>query len=380
MGAATLAAALQASRRDTLATFAAYEAALPTPSLLVPQHPELNPPLWELGHIGWFQDWWLGRNPAPERQRGAAANPNVARGPSARANADALYDSTRVAQATRWALPLPSAEPTRRDLAAQLQHSLDLLAYSGSDEAALYFFRLVLAHEDMHHEAALYMAQALGLPIADARWQPQPLPSPGPPLRLQAGTFAMGRRDGAGFSFDNERGAHTAATPAFEVDAQVVRWQDYLPLVQAGAAAVPRYVRRAAATAAGWEIQRYGHWQPLDLALPVCHVNAFEAQAWCQWAGRRLPTESEWERAATEQPQHFKWGAVWEWTASDFAPYPGFEPHPYLDYSAPWFGGTHRVLRGACFATQPRMRNRHYRNFFTPERNDVFAGFRSCAW
>jgi gamma-glutamyl hercynylcysteine S-oxide synthase len=168
------------------------------------------------------------------------------------------------------------------------------------------------------------------------------------------------------------------AVPAFEIDTQVLRWQDYLPMVDAGAAAPPRYLRRDAASASGWEAQRYGHWRPLDLAWPVCHVTAFEAQAWCQWAGRRLPTEAEWQRAATEQPEHFAWGAVWEWTATDFAPYPGFEPHPYLDYSAPWFGGGRRVLRGACFATQPRMRNRHYRNFFTPERSDVFAGFRSC--
>ncbi len=379
---AALAAALQASRRDTLATFAAYETALGASGLVVPQRPELNPPLWELGHIGWFQDWWLARNPAAERARGARANPHAPRAPAARANADALYDSGRVAQHTRWQLPLPSADQTRQDLALQLRNTLALLEASGSADAAQYFFRLVLAHEDMHHEAALYMAQALGLPIADSRWQPQPLPAPNPALRFDAAPFAMGSLGEAGFVFDNERGAHTLQVPAFEIDAQVLCWQDYLPMVEAGAAAAPRYLRRTAGAAAprsGWEVQRYGQWQPLDLALPVCHVSALEAQAWCDWAGRRLPTESEWQRAATEYPERFAWGAVWEWTASDFEPYPGFEPHPYLDYSAPWFGGTHRVLRGACFATQPRMRHPRYRNFFAPSRNDVFAGFRSCA-
>jgi gamma-glutamyl hercynylcysteine S-oxide synthase len=391
-----LAAALQASRRDTLATFAAYEAALGTAGMVVPQRADLNPPLWELGHIGWFQEWWLARNPAAERARGAAANPLALRAPAARANADALYDSGRVAQATRWQLPLPEAQHTRQDLALQLQNTLALLEASGSDDAALYFFRLVLAHEDMHHEAALYMAQALSIPIADARWQPQALPEPAAPLRLAAGEVLLGghgaialpAKGKKGFVFDNELGAHRVALPAFEIDTQVLRWQDYLPMVQARVAAVPRYLRRATGTSAstaspasgtGWEVERYGRWQPLNLAQPVCHVNAHEAQAWCDWAGRRLPTESEWQRAATEHPEHFAWGAVWEWTASNFEAYPGFQPHPYLDYSAPWFGGTHRVLRGACFASQPRMRSLHYRNFFTPGRNDVFAGFRTCA-
>jgi gamma-glutamyl hercynylcysteine S-oxide synthase len=284
-----------------------------------------------------------------------------------------------VQQDTRWDLLLPSADATRHDLALQLQNNLDLLAASGKDDTALYFFRLVLAHEDMHHEAALYMAQALGLPIADARWQPQSLPAPTPPLRFEAARFEMGHPVGEGFVFDNERGTHGVSVPAFEIDSQVLCWRGYLPFVDATQAPAPRYLRRASSSATGWQFQRYGQWQDLDLALPVCHVNAREAQAWCQWAGRRLPTEAEWERAATERPQAFQWGAVWEWTASDFEPYPGFEPHPYREYSAPWFGGSHRVLRGACFATQPRLRNRRYRNFFTPERNDVFAGFRSCA-
>ena len=116
--------------------------------------------------------------------------------------------------------------------------------------------------------------------------------------------------------------------------------------------------------------------QPLDLDAPARHLTFFEAQAWCQWAGRRLPTEAEWECAA-QQPG-WVWGQVWEWTASDFAPYPGFEVHPYRDYSAPWWHG-HRVLRGACAATSANVVDVRYRNFFVPERRDIFAGFRSVA-
>jgi EgtB-related family protein len=116
----------------------------------------------------------------------------------------------------------------------------------------------------------------------------------------------------------------------------------------------------------------------LDLAEPACHLTAHEAQAWCAWAGRRLPTEWEWERTALTRPEAFAWGEVWEWTASAFAPLPGFEPHPYRDYSAPWFDGR-PVLRGASFMTQPRMRHPRYRNFFEALRSDVPAGFRTCA-
>ena len=164
----TLAAALQASRRDTLATFAACTAALAQAS--VPQRDTLNPPLWELGHIGWFQEFWIARN--PQRALGSAADPDAPRGPGVRANADALYDSARVPHATRWALPLPDAADTQDDLARQLEATLGLL----KGDEALYFFRLALLHEDMHHEAALYMAQVLGLRIddGDRRWRATP--------------------------------------------------------------------------------------------------------------------------------------------------------------------------------------------------------------
>ena len=107
----------------------------------------------------------------------------------------------------------------------------------------------------------------------------------------------------------------------------------------------------------------------------MIHVNAFEAEAWCAWSKRRLPTAAEWERAAP----HLQWGhSVWEWTASAFEPYPGFKPGPYREYSAPWFGD-HRELRGGSFATHARMHDPRYRNFFQPQRSDVFAGFRSVA-
>jgi len=125
--------------------------------------------------------------------------------------------------------------------------------------------------------------------------------------------------------------------------------------------------------------QRFGKLTRVPLAQSVTHVCWYEADAWCRWAGRRLPTEVEWEHAALAGASRgLRWGQVWEWTASTFRPYPGFSADPYRDYSQPWFG-SHKVLRGASMATHARMRDARYRNFYLPERDDVFSGFRSCA-
>jgi len=393
--AAALADALQRSRSDTLATFASLEQALP--NIRVPQRPELNPPLWELGHIGWFQAWWLQRFAA--RALGWRADPELPRGPALQTDADAWYNSSLVPHDSRWRLPLPDAAQTRANLARQLRATLALLNEgsgdaASSDDDALYFFRLALLHEDMHHEASLYMAQSLGVPTDPARWQPPSLPAPPAPLDFAAGPWRLGSKADAGFAFDNELGAHEVELKAVQIDAQVLRWADYLPFVAAGAYGetrwwseaghqwrlaqamqAPRYLR---AEAGAWLQWRGGQWRALDLSQPACHLSQHEAQAWCSWAGRRLPTEAEWERAAISRPQDFRWGDVWEWTASAFAPYPGFQPHPYRDYSAPWFDGR-PVLRGGSFMTQPRIKHPRYRNFFPPQRNDIPAGFRSCA-
>jgi ergothioneine biosynthesis protein EgtB len=363
-----LARALAASRRDTLAMFDLYAAR----GLDLPPSPELNPPLWELGHIGWFQEFWVGRN--PQRRLGTAADPLAPRMPGVRSDADALYDSSRVAHGSRWHLPLPDAAATRADLAAQLAQTLALLAGTEESDTGFYFHRLALLHEDMHHEAALYMAQTLGIAVADPRWQPQPLTAPREELLFDAGRWRLGH-EGGGFAFDNELGAHDQELAATRIDSRVLCWADYLPFIEAGGGPVPRKLQRVAG---GWQQQVWGRWQPLDLRLPTCHLSCFEAEAWCAAAGRRLPTEAEWERAACLRPQAFEWGAVWEWTASRFEPYPGFVAHPYRDYSAPWFG-SRRVLRGASVATAPRMRHPRYRNFFPPGRNDIHAGFRTCA-
>lgn len=399
---AALAQALQDSRQRTLALFDAYEDAL-GPTLAVPCRPELNPPLWELGHVGWFADWWMARN--PQRAQGLQANPDVPRLPARQAaygvDADALYHSSLVAHERRWQLPLPDAHRTRADLANSLADTLALLAQADDNDQGLYFFRLALLHEDMHAEAAVYMAQTLGLGLdldlhlaagaGDPSHPPAPPHGPRLPcsLAVPASQVTLGHQ-GPGFAFDNELGPHPVEVAAFDIDSHAVSWVQFLPFVDSGAYAQPRFwtapglawrqahgtqaPRHLRSTPQGWQQQRWGRWQPLDELAPAQHLTFFEAQAWCAWADRRLPTEAEW-LAASLQPG-FVWGQVWEWTASAFAPFPGFRPHPYRDYSQPWFDGR-PVLKGASLATHPRLRHRQYRNYFTPDRNDLFSGFRS---
>ncbi len=393
-----LADALCESRARTLALFTACEAAL-GPALAVPCAPELNPPLWELGHIGWFADWWIARH--PQRARGLTAEPDAPRLParqSARGvDADALYDSSRVPHDTRWHLPLPDAQATRAELADSLHQTLTLLQDAADDDTGLYLFRLALLHEDMHAEAAVYMAQGLGFDPRDAITASATANAPAlsagqTALAVPATRLTLGH-SGTGFAFDNELSAQTVDVPALSIDAQAVTWAQFLPFVESGgyaqrrfwneagwawrlahAAQAPRYLRQR--SDGHWEHQRWGRWQVLDPRAPACHLTHFEAKAWCDWAERRLPTEAEWV-AASAQPG-FVWGQVWEWTASPFAPFPGFEPHPYREYSQPWFDGR-PVLKGASAATHPRLRHPQYRNYFTPGRNDIFAGLRSVA-
>jgi gamma-glutamyl hercynylcysteine S-oxide synthase len=365
---------LLAARRRTLALADVYAQALGPAGMRVPYQPIVNPPLWELGHVAWFQEWWIVRN--RQRSLGIECDPDHARAPSLLAQADAFYDSSQVAHRTRWELALPDAAQTRAYLAATLEQTLTLLDGLAADAAAadLYFYRLVALHEEMHAEAATYMARTLGIaletPVLAA------LVNQGAEIHLAAQDFLLGY-PGPGFAFDNELQARRVGLEAFRIDREPVSWARYMKFVRARG-----YEQRRWWTEDGWAwLVQTGAKAPqpaaLDLARPAMHLTAHEADAWCRWAGRRLPSEAEWECAALSAPG-FSWGQVWEWTASAFAPYPGFRAHPYRDYSAPWFG-TRRVLRGASTATSPALAHPRYRNFFEAQRSDVFAGFRSCA-
>lgn len=418
--AARLCADLKDARERSLALFDG----LTEEQLSVPRLPIVNPPRWEIGHVAWFQEHWTLRR--------------LGREPPVRADGDALYDSSNVGHDSRWELPLPSSDGTRLYLRRILDRVLGRLATIEMNDEEEYFHRLVLFHEDMHAEAMLYTRQTLGFPRP--QWVRAEAPAGGSvegDVETPGGAFLLGATTDSPFVFDNEKWAHEVEVEPFRIARAPVTQAQFAAFVEADGygrdelwsreglawrtnadARHPVYWLRG--TGGRWMRRHYDRELPLEEHLPVIHVNWHEAQAYCRWAGRRLPTEAEWEFAASvgpdEEKRAFPWGDarpdpsrahldlesdgcvpvgacadgdspsgcrqmignVWEWTASDFLPYPGFVADPYRDYSAPWFG-THKVLRGGCFATRARLLRNTWRNFYTPDRRDVFAGFRTCA-
>ena len=351
----------------------------------VPYHPGINPPLWEYAHVAWFTEWWVLReaywtcDERLETRRGSMLP-----------GADRWLDSSRVTHADRWTLDMPGQGEIRDYARAVHEAVRDRLA--GADSRDLYAFRLALLHEDMHGEALTYMRQTLDYPSPRDLSMPSSGPDAGD-AEVDGDRFMQGSPRSEGFVFDNEKWAHPSSLGVFRIARRGVNNAEYAEFVEAGGYRDPAWwsddgrawlVRAESAhpqrwrrSRDGWQQRWFGAWQPLAPNAPVCHVNAFEAEAYCRYARRRLPTEAEWECAANLGA--IEWGAtVWEWTTDAFLPYPGFAPDRYRDYSALWFG-THRSLRGGSLATRPRMRHPRYRNFYLPHRTDIFAGFRTCA-
>ena len=419
--ASTLAAELAASRARSMRITGDLEGK----RLLGPQIAIVNPPLWELGHLAWFQEFWClrHRDSAPPRD-------------SILPGADALFDSARVAHATRWTLPLPSLPATRAYQADVLALVTRRLESEPGNAGLLYFADLAAFHEDMHAEAFHYTRQTLGYadPFRAGESAPaETAPAAQGDAQFDAGPFLLGASRESGFVFDNEKWAHEVRVAPFRIARTAVTNAQYAAFVAEGgygrsefwsdagwawrgraAAEAPRYWHKVGRT---WLMRRFDQTIALPPDHPVLHVNWHEAQAYCRFARRRLPTEAEWEYAASMTPEgkrRFPWGDAnpaahhanlqaggtvpvnahpqgdaaggcrqlignaWEWTASAFAPYPGFVADPYKEYSQPWFG-THKVLRGGSFATPRRLIRSTWRNFYTPDRGDIFAGFRTCA-
>ncbi len=422
MNADSLARQLAASREHLTRIAAGLDGS----RLLGPKLAIVNPPLWELGHVAWFQEYWCLR-----RSAGGGMPDSILPG------ADALYDSAKVAHDTRWDLPLPGLDATRAYQVNVLERVTNHLFREPENRELQYFVQLAIFHEDMHAEAFHYTRQTLG--YEDPFWDYEIVPSAGGGTRgdapLPGGTFLLGASPGHDFVFDNEKWAHEVRLAPFRIARAPVTNAEYAAFVDAGG-----YARREWWSEDGWAWreqadrgapaywtkrdsvwmqQRFDRVVPLPRNEPVVHVNWHEAQAYCRYAGRRLPTEVEWEYAASfdasaQLKQRYPWGNhfpdaahanlegtgvasietypegdtasgcrqmignVWEWTASTFEPYPGFVADPYQEYSEPWFG-THKVLRGGSFATPRRLIRNTWRNFYTPDRSDVFAGFRTCA-
>ena len=403
--------ALAAALRDSRALTWALVSDLTPAQWLPPLLDGVNPIAWELAHLAWFAEFWVLRGPHGRDGEGLATARHVARF----AAPDAHFDSGRLAHAARWTTPMPTRDALENMLADQLRACIEALPHTnatgattatGADDDALYFHRLALFHEDMHGEAFCWLRATLGYPAPTGMAVPKVPQST--PMAVRGGEIRLGSRTGApGFAFDNERPGLEVTVRDFEIDSAPVTALEFARFVNTGGYDEARYwpgeagawraqsgLRHpqhwqrdpAAPVRGGWQMRWFDHWLALAPTLPAMHLNAHEAEAYCHWSGRRLPTAAEWEYAATQYPPQktaggssFHWGySVWEWTADAFQPYPGFAPGPYREYSAPWFAG-HRELRGGAFATHARLHDARYRNFFLPNRTDIFSGFRTAA-
>lgn len=359
----------------------------------VPYARTINPPAWELGHVGWFQERWCVRAD-PRRPD----QPPVA--PACRAWADRWYDSSVIDHRERWSSELPPPEAACEYLDTVLQATLQRLADADDTPTGLYLFKLALGHELMHAEAFSYTWQALGYRRPTQLDRPRQFEQRAPAeFAFDGGVLEQGSRPTDGFAFDNEKWAHPRRIEPFKIDARPVSNAQFLAFVDDGGYHDPRWwdhdayaqlqreqrrMPRNWTDTAGHSARPQMRWFDALVDLPpnapVVQISAAEAQAWCRWAGRALPSESQWEFAALHAPPDaFDWGGhVWEWTSTDFAPYPGFSADCYRDYSQPWFGD-HRVVRGGSFATPGALKHPKFRNFYLPGRDDIFVGFRSCA-
>ncbi|MER5308445.1 ergothioneine biosynthesis protein EgtB [Streptomyces sp. NPDC002773] len=396
---------------------------------LTAQHsPLMSPLVWDLAHIGNQEEQWLWRAVAGRE----ALRPEI----------DSLYDAFEHPRATRPSLPLLSPGEARAYAADVRLRVLDVLERTPFEGRPLldaaFAFGMVAQHEQQHDETMLITHQL--------RKGPAALTAPPPPVRtagplppevlVPGGPFTMGTSDEP-WALDNERPAHPRSVPAFHIDTTPVTIGAYLAFMADGGYTDARWwraegwaqIREHGIVAplfwrqdgGQWLRRRFGVTEPVPEEEPVLHVSWYEADAYARWAGRRLPTEAEWEKAARWDPvsgrsRRYPWGDadpgpehanlgqrhlrpaaagsypegasplgvrqligdVWEWTASDFLPYPGFTAFPYKEYSEVFFGPEHKVLRGGSFAVDPVACRGTFRNWDLPVRRQIFSGFRTA--
>ncbi len=323
--------------------------------------PILSPLAWDLGHIANFEELWLvqtigGREPL-------------------HGDLGRLYDAIENPRRTRGELPILRDAELRAYLADVRERTLEVLGEvelgPDAEDPLLregFVYEMLLAHELQHNETMLQLLQMVdGYEVPVARGA---LRDPETVL-IPAGTYEIGA-PAEGFAYDNERPRHAVELSAFEIDRTPVSNAAYIVFMEETGAELPLYWERGDG---GWVLTTMGGRDPINPAHPVLHVSWHQADAFARWAGKRLPSEQEWEAAADRLDAV---GRAWEWTASDFLAYPGFEAFPYREYSEVFFGDAYKVLRGGSWATHPSVMRPSFRNWDLPERRQIFSGFR-CA-
>jgi iron(II)-dependent oxidoreductase len=418
----TVAVELERARARTMTLTAAED------DELIRQHsPLMSPLVWDLAHVGNQEELWLVRD--------------VGGREPLRQDLDELYDAFKHARSHRPALPLLNPAEARTYIAGVRDKAMDVLDHVRLDGRPLvadgFAFGMIVQHEQQHDETMLATHQLRsGPPVLAAPPPPPATVAVAGEVLIPAGPFTMGT-DTEAWALDNERPAHQVDVPAFRIDAGPVTNAAYAEFIAAGGYDDQRWWsdagwahRQAAGLSApmhwqrdgdGWAYTRFGRTEPVRGDEPVVHVCFYEAEAYAAWAGRRLPTEAEWEKAArhdpatgrsrrypwgddTPQPRHANLdqrhlspapvgaypdgaspagvhqliGDVWEWTSSDFHGYPGFSAFPYREYSEVFFGPDYKVLRGGSFGTDRSACRGTFRNWDYPIRRQIFSGFR-CA-
>jgi iron(II)-dependent oxidoreductase len=396
--------------------------------------PLMSPVVWDLGHIATFEDLWLAQN--------AFGTPPL------RADLGRVYDPFIAARSERGELPYLRSEDCLGYMEAVRARTLELLESADlSDDAGPLLagglvYEMILRHERQHSETILQTLQLMTGPEYTPRRAYETPPAAGRPqgmLLVPEGPFEMGAVSalgGSGFSYDNERPGHEVELAPFYIDPTPVTNGDFIAFITDDGyerpelwsedgrrwlekgRRLPRYWSR---DGDGFAVRSFDAVASVDPRRPLCHVCWYEADAYARYAGKRLPTEAEWEKAASwdasaQAKRLYPWGdaaptrelanldqlafgtapagayeasaspcgalqmlgEVWEWTASGFEAYPGFEAFPYPEYSEEFFGGPYRVLRGGAWATQPEAVTNTFRNWDYPERRQIFSGLR-CA-
>ena len=391
-------AGLEGARTRTLGLLAPIDDA----DLVGQVSPLMSPLAWDLAHIGHYEELWLLRNVV-----GAAPTNELF---------DDVYDAFKHPRRDRPSLPILGPAEARAFVAGVRARAIDVLATVDldSDDPLLrdgFVYGMVAQHEHQHDEtmlATIQLMENFAHPDAD-EWHPTPvlgsetgaLRASGFPesVAIDGGTFTIGTDEHA-WVYDNERPRHEVELAPFRIDRTPVTNRQYRAFVDDGgyddarlwseagwewrqeaAVDAPQFWQREGG--GDWSRRRYGRREGLPPDEPVQHVCWQEANAFATWRGARLPTEAEWEAASSRDgepggPQQMV-GDVWEWTATDFAGYPGFVSFPYREYSEVFFGPEYKVLRGGSWATDTSVRRATFRNWDYPIRRQIFSGFRCAA-
>ncbi|MFF8785933.1 ergothioneine biosynthesis protein EgtB [Streptomyces sp. NPDC015125] len=398
------------------------------PDLVAQHSPLMSPLVWDLAHIGNQEEQWLLRT--------------VGGGDALRPDIDSVYDAFEHPRARRPSLPLLAPDEAHGYVAEVRGRVLDILERAELHGGPLldsgFAFGMIAQHEQQHDETMLITHQLRRGPAVLTAPEPPPASDDIFPAEVlvPGGPFTMGTSTEP-WALDNERPAHPRLVPSFLIDTTPVSNGAYQRFIEAGGYEEPRWW-----TTQGWDQvqehtlraplfwkrdggqwlrRRFGVTEPVPPDEPVLHVSWYEADAYARWAGRRLPTEAEWEKAARHDPatgrsRRHPWGDedptpahanlgqrhlrpapigsypegrsplgvrqligdVWEWTASDFLPYPGFAAFPYREYSEVFFGDEYKVLRGGSFAVDPVACRGTFRNWDLPVRRQIFSGFRTA--